>query len=369
MLISPCLPAVCCVFVRCEQLFAVSFCWRCASPQVRHTTTQARRAASTSVQPAPPEAGALTLDRPIVVVCLCAVSAARLRGFDAAPSVQQHASAPAGDLVSFMQSHQRAFAQQSQGQAAQAPSQQAQEAASHAMPAGAAEGDVLSALVQTGEPGSEGTGEAFGSCKTCVFVLERIKKGSNMLLPAICSELYHKYPDAYALCHQVLNALSINGNNVRYWLFEGTTTHAMEGNAIGRARHEQSAGARPRMRETARIHLKSPAHWRMDAAVLAVPGAPRLGSWRCDDSPRVFCVSVWIVFAFCAGCFKYEIYQSKEWIKPCPSHVMCSVLKDLSAAPFCPALPMENPFIDAAAAAGGEEPVAEEVPVEEMPAE
>jgi len=107
-------------------------------------------------------------------------------------------------------------------------------------------------------------GEKFGPCKTCVFVLERIKKGTNMLLPAICSELYHKYPDAYALCHQVLNALSINGNNVRYWLFE--------------------------------------------------------------------------------GCFKYEIYQSKEWIKPCPSHVMCSVLKDLAAAPFCPALPMENPF-------------------------
>ena len=137
-------------------------------------------------------------------------------------------SSPQGDLVSFMQSHQRAFAQQAQGgqSAAQMPSQQAQEAASHAMPAGAAEGDVLSALVQTGEPGSEGTGEAFGSCKTCVFVLERIKKGSNMLLPAICSELYHKYPDAYALCHQVLNALSINGNNVRYWLFEGTNQHA-----------------------------------------------------------------------------------------------------------------------------------------------
>jgi hypothetical protein len=102
-------------------------------------------------------------------------------------------------------------------------------------------------------PGEDGDGEDFGPCKTCVFVLERIKKGSNMLLPAICSELYHKYPDAYALCHQVLNALSINGNNVRYWLFE--------------------------------------------------------------------------------GCFKYEIYQSKEWIKPCPSHVMCSVLKDLSGEP------------------------------------
>jgi len=169
----------------------------------------------------------------------------------------------------------------------EAPSQQAQEAAQQAVPAGAHEAsgeNVLAALegvhahalMQTSSqvsagagaavagPGEDGDGEDFGSCKTCVFVLERIKKGSNMLLPAICSELYHKYPDAYALCHQVLNALSINGNNVRYWLFE--------------------------------------------------------------------------------GCFKYEIYQSKEWIKPCPSHVMCSVLKDLSAEPFCPALPMENPF-------------------------
>jgi len=62
----------------------------------------------------------------------------------------------------------------------------------------------------------------------------------------------------------VLNALSLNGNNVRYWLFE--------------------------------------------------------------------------------GCYKYEIYQSKEWIKPCPSHVMCSVLKNLSNKPFCEPLPMEDPF-------------------------
>jgi len=133
-------------------------------------------------------------------------------------------------------------------------------------------GAAASSQVTARAAGDDGDGEDFGACKTCVFVLERIKKGSNMLLPAICSELYHKYPDAYALCHQVLNALSINGNNVRYWLFE--------------------------------------------------------------------------------GCFKYEIYQSKEWIKPCPSHVMCSVLKDLSAEPFCPALPMENPFADAG---GGDE--------------
>jgi hypothetical protein len=210
------------------------------------------------------------------------VSGAKLRGAFDVPQQQLEASSStpsdANPLISFLQQHQRAFTQASQQQN---PSQQAQQAAQQTVPAGANEagsGDVLSALehtphalVQTGAavkgPGEDGDGAEFGSCKTCVFVLERIKKGSNMLLPAICSELYHKYPDAYALCHQVLNALSINGNNVRYWLFE--------------------------------------------------------------------------------GCFKYEIYQSKEWIKPCPSHVMCSVLKDLSAKPFCPALPMENPFADA----------------------
>jgi len=218
---------------------------------------------------------------------------------------QQQQQGQAGELVSFLQQHARARASQATNSAEEqaAPSLQAQQAAASTVPAGAQEANadnVLMALEHTPShkhnnahpthsliqhgaqvaagagsqvaaharaAGDDGDGEDFGPCKTCVFVLERIKKGSNMLLPAICSELYHKYPDAYALCHQVLNALSINGNNVRYWLFE--------------------------------------------------------------------------------GCFKYEIYQSKEWIKPCPSHVMCSVLKDLSAEPFCPALPMENPFEDA----------------------
>lgn len=45
--------------------------------------------------------------------------------------------------------------------------------------------------VSVGEEGE------FTPCKTCVFVLERIKKGTNMLLPAICSEVYMKYPDSY----------------------------------------------------------------------------------------------------------------------------------------------------------------------------
>jgi hypothetical protein len=119
-----------------------------------------------------------------------------------------------------------------------------------------------------GDGGSGGGGGGDGewsTCKTCVFVIERMKKGTNMLLPSICTELFGKEGDkAYADCHQVLNALEENGNNVRYWLFE--------------------------------------------------------------------------------GCYKYEEYQAKEWIKPCPSHVICSVLKSLAVKEFCPALAMEDPF-------------------------
>jgi hypothetical protein len=46
------------------------------------------------------------------------------------------------------------------------------------------------------------------------------------------------------------------------------------------------------------------------------------------------------------GCYKYEIYNAKEWVKPCPSHVMCTVLKKLDNQPFCKPLPMEDPFAD-----------------------
>lgn len=58
-------------------------------------------------------------------------------------------------------------------------------------------------------------------CKSCVLVLERVQKEANLLLPTVCSELYMNLPEAYTTCHQVLNALSLNGNNLRYWLFEG----------------------------------------------------------------------------------------------------------------------------------------------------
>lgn len=107
-------------------------------------------------------------------------------------------------------------------------------------------------------------GAALGTCKTCVYVLERIKKGTNPLLSQVCHDLYPDYKDDYGICHQVLESLSENGNNVRYWLFE--------------------------------------------------------------------------------GCYKYEIYQAKEWVKPCPSHVMCSVLMGLDEKVFCAATKMEDPF-------------------------
>jgi hypothetical protein len=104
----------------------------------------------------------------------------------------------------------------------------------------------------------------FDACKTCVYTLERIKKGTNLLLPAICSEIYMKFPDSYGLCHQVLNSLTSNGVNVRNWLLD--------------------------------------------------------------------------------GCYKYEVYNAKEWVSPCPTHVMCAVLKDLKGNEFCQALPQEDPF-------------------------
>jgi len=94
---------------------------------------------------------------------------------------------------------------------------------------GAATQDTAPASQQTTQP-SQGEGEAsehepvknlFGTCKTCVFIVERIKKGTNLLLKSICTELNLKFPTAYGDCNEVLNAMALNGNNFRYWLFEG----------------------------------------------------------------------------------------------------------------------------------------------------
>eukprot|EP00468_Gymnochlora_sp_CCMP2014_P013737 CAMPEP_0167752208 /NCGR_PEP_ID=MMETSP0110_2-20121227/7006_1 /TAXON_ID=629695 /ORGANISM="Gymnochlora sp., Strain CCMP2014" /LENGTH=138 /DNA_ID=CAMNT_0007637789 /DNA_START=347 /DNA_END=763 /DNA_ORIENTATION=+ len=45
-----------------------------------------------------------------------------------------------------------------------------------------------------------------------------------------------------------------------------------------------------------------------------------------------------------AGCFKYEVYGEKELIQPCPTHVICGAIKDLTNTNFCETIPMEDPF-------------------------
>lgn len=75
-------------------------------------------------------------------------------------------------------------------------------------------------LLETGVKG-------MGGCKTCVYVLERIKQGYQYLLPAICVEVFSKETSAaegkkdFGECHQVLASLSVWGNNVRHWFHYG----------------------------------------------------------------------------------------------------------------------------------------------------
>jgi hypothetical protein len=69
--------------------------------------------------------------------------------------------------------------------------------------------------------------DKLGKCRTCVYVLERIKQGYQYLLPSICVEIFSKTGSSadgkkdYAYCHQTLAALSVWGNNVKHWLQYG----------------------------------------------------------------------------------------------------------------------------------------------------
>lgn len=98
----------------------------------------------------------------------------------------------------------------------------------------AADADGAMALAEISS--STHAGEAFNTCKNCVYVLERIKQGYQYLLPSICVEIYSKATDSpetqYATCHQVLAALSVWGHNVRHWFhfgcYKSETYGAME---------------------------------------------------------------------------------------------------------------------------------------------
>lgn len=104
----------------------------------------------------------------------------------------------------------------------------------------------------------------FGPCETCVFVLERVKKGTNVLIPTICAELFDRHPNAYGFCNETNNAMSLNGERIRYWLF--------------------------------------------------------------------------------SGCLRDETYGERNWLKPCPSHVICSELARLDGAGFCAPVPAFDPL-------------------------
>lgn len=114
-------------------------------------------------------------------------------------------------------------------------------------------------------PQAGASASEFGPCHTCIYVMERIKKGTNMQVAEICNDLYVRHPGSYGLCNDAVNALALNQESVRYWLFE--------------------------------------------------------------------------------GCYKYEVYGAKGWIKPCPSHVACAALKQINQQPFCQPLPLENPYL------------------------
>ncbi len=104
----------------------------------------------------------------------------------------------------------------------------------------------------------------FNNCQTCVFLLARMKRGVNTVLPAICAEVGEKFPLCYGSCHEALSAVHVNGGHVHKWI--------------------------------------------------------------------------------ASGCYKYESYGEREVVTPCPSHVICSALVDITKEPFCDVLPYDDPF-------------------------
>lgn len=132
------------------------------------------------------------------------------------------------------------------------------------------EAEKLAFQKSAGASAAGGFGE-FNDCSQCMTILQRIKKGTNMLLPSICAvEGKSKSKKKYAACAATFKAL------------QGQIATDKHGNALFE------------------------------------------------------------------GCYKYEEYAAKEWVKPCPTHVMCSVLKNLDNQPFCQPLSMEDPFKKAA---------------------
>ena len=101
-------------------------------------------------------------------------------------------------------------------------------------------------------------------------------------------------------CHQVLNSLSLNGNNVRYDKPFLPTPSPLD----------------RRLFFVFFFFSRALFFFFFFFAFICCVAFPTPSLRMCRVAHRRY----WLF----EGCYKYEIYQAKEWIKPCPSHVMCS---------------------------------------------
>lgn len=100
-------------------------------------------------------------------------------------------------------------------------------------PLTAAGGDPSVGSVSPASPGATvGVGAsgsvsslALSPCMTCVFVLERIKKGKHLLLPAICSEVYDHWKDQQQYATVQHNEQHVHTTHKWPWLYN-RDTHA-----------------------------------------------------------------------------------------------------------------------------------------------
>jgi hypothetical protein len=62
-----------------------------------------------------------------------------------------------------------------------------------------------------------------GPCKTCIYVLERIKQGYEYLLPSICVEIHanNQQAEDFGKCQETIANLSVMGANVKSWFLNG----------------------------------------------------------------------------------------------------------------------------------------------------
>eukprot|EP00939_MAST-03C_sp_MAST-3C-sp1_P001718 g1718.t1 len=206
-------------------------------------------------------------------------------------------------------------------------------------------------------------------CQSCLYVMEKIKMGYQYLLPSVCVELYStsENKDAFGYCHEVLAVLSVWGNNVKSWMSQGCYKTETYG-AIERILPCPSHVVCAQMK-----NLKNEEFCKVNADYdgkgstsfpKCEPCIYALERYRLEypikhPDPRSICIELYDLaektkkseyFAACEemltvlglmgrnvdswirkGCWKTEPYGSESWITPCPAHVICSELEDLTS--------------------------------------